>query len=371
WVFYLIRRELAAYVVFRQDFLMSREHVEQPQARTVLVTGVAKEYLNEKAMEKLCSVLPGGVSQVWLARNMGDLPDLSDRLNKACGKLESAETKILKLAAKKKANEAKSTLKAEKKGDNPPRPADIEADQAQISRYVSTAERPKHKLGFLGFFGEKVDTINWAREEIGTTRKLIEESRAVYDGLDAQKKASGLIAAIPSITRDPASAVTLLAIKLPAASTFFLTYFVTTALGGASGSLLQREADANEIETLIDHEHTNADEKATTFPPPGRTSGENLIKRRKDSAASSSGRPGVSAPRHHDTNAFDHPASYERQRVVWIPSDVHGFSQDQIAATVAAGVEVSSAGSTMDAKGHVDVTRGPPGEKWHDTPEDK
>lgn len=47
---------------------MSRDHSQLPQARTVLVTGVAKEYLTAKALDSLCSALPGGVSKVWLAR---------------------------------------------------------------------------------------------------------------------------------------------------------------------------------------------------------------------------------------------------------------------------------------------------------------
>ena len=51
--------------------------------------------------------------------------------------------------------------------------------------------------------------------------------------------ASGLVDAIPKIAKDPSSAVTLLATQLPAASTFFLTYFVTTSLAGAAGGLLQ------------------------------------------------------------------------------------------------------------------------------------
>jgi hypothetical protein len=38
--------------------------------------------------------------------------------------------------------------------------------------------------------------------------------------------ASGLVKAIPAIAKNPGSAVTLLATQLPAASTFFLTYFV-------------------------------------------------------------------------------------------------------------------------------------------------
>lgn len=51
--------------------------------------------------------------------------------------------------------------------------------------------------------------------------------------------ASGLVKAIPAIAKNPSSAVTLLATQLPAASTFFLTYFVTTSFAGAAGSLLQ------------------------------------------------------------------------------------------------------------------------------------
>lgn len=51
--------------------------------------------------------------------------------------------------------------------------------------------------------------------------------------------AAGLVAAIPQIAANPSSAVQLLATKLPAASTFFLTYFVTVGLGGSAGALLQ------------------------------------------------------------------------------------------------------------------------------------
>lgn len=51
--------------------------------------------------------------------------------------------------------------------------------------------------------------------------------------------ASGLMKSIPALANNPSSAVTLLATQLPAASTFFLTYFVTTSFAGAAGALLQ------------------------------------------------------------------------------------------------------------------------------------
>lgn len=56
----------------------------------------------------------------------------------------------------------------------------------------------------------------------------------------------------------------------------------------------------------------------------------------------------------------------QEQRIVWIPSDAHGLYRHELEATQAAGVEASSVGATMDAKGHVDATRAPPGDEWHD-----
>ena len=42
--------------------------------------------------------------------------------------------------------------------------------------------------------------------------------------------AAGLVAAIPGIAANPGSVVNILATKLPSASTFFLTYFVSLLL---------------------------------------------------------------------------------------------------------------------------------------------
>lgn len=68
YVLYLIKRESAAYVILRQDFLTSVEHSRLAQSKTVLVTGVAKEYLNTESLTKFCSIFKGGVARVWIAR---------------------------------------------------------------------------------------------------------------------------------------------------------------------------------------------------------------------------------------------------------------------------------------------------------------
>ncbi|KAM0787652.1 hypothetical protein ACM66B_003716 [Microbotryomycetes sp. NB124-2] len=185
YVFYLIKREYAAYIILRQDFLMSKEHSQLAQSRTVLVTGVPKEFLTVDAMQRFCSVLPGGVKRVWMARNLDGMPDLYERRQKACSKLESAENKLLKLAAKAITKENKKASKGKGQQDLP---THVEQDRGLIERYVPTKKRPSHKLGFLGLFGKKVDTIEWAREEIATTTRELEEARGVLNGPEGNTK---------------------------------------------------------------------------------------------------------------------------------------------------------------------------------------
>lgn len=68
WVWYLIKREMSLFVTVRQQYLISKDHATSAQASTILVTGVPRRYLNEHALIKLYSYLPGGVRKVWLNR---------------------------------------------------------------------------------------------------------------------------------------------------------------------------------------------------------------------------------------------------------------------------------------------------------------
>jgi len=65
-----------------------------------------------------------------------------------------------------------------------------------------------------------------------------------------------------------------------------------------------------------------------------------------------------------DRHAFDHPASYEHQPIVWIPKDTLGLSEIELAGNREAGVDTSDLGATMNEKGKVDITRPPPDEEW-------
>ncbi|KAJ8075602.1 phosphate metabolism protein 7 [Marasmius tenuissimus] len=169
WVFYNIRNEMRHFIVTRQRHLIDPDHGKTVQANTVLITGIPARYLTPIALRKTFNALPGGVKNVWINRNLKELPEIYERRMKACNKLEAAETKLLSIAAKTKLKEQKGKGK---KGHEDPEAASAPHD------IVPRDQRPTHKLGFLGLFGEKVDSIDWARQEIRTCNELLEEGRA-------------------------------------------------------------------------------------------------------------------------------------------------------------------------------------------------
>lgn len=128
---------------------------------------------------------------LFFFRNLKELPDIYDRRLAACGKLESAETALMKTAAKLRLGAIKKAEKSGKKG----RTAndDIENVRSEDYSIVPKEERPTHKLGSIPFFGQKVDTIEWAREEIRVCTELLEKGRAIIerDGQGVRKENRG------------------------------------------------------------------------------------------------------------------------------------------------------------------------------------
>ncbi|KAL0959979.1 hypothetical protein HGRIS_011638 [Hohenbuehelia grisea] len=173
WIFFNIKREMANYVITRQKHLIDSEHASSVQANTILVTGVPEKYLSQDALRKVFSHLPGGVKKIWINRDLKELPDIYDRRLAACNKLEGAETDLLRTAAKLRIAAKKSKTKNSKDHEYDPEAAD--------TSLVPRDKRPQHKLGFLGLLGQKVDTIEWAREEIRICNDLLERGRASLD----------------------------------------------------------------------------------------------------------------------------------------------------------------------------------------------
>lgn len=170
------------FITARQQHLIEPNHAKSLQANTILVTGIPHRYLNRRSLLNLFDELPGGVKRIWINRNLKELPDLYDRRLAACSKLESAETTLLRIAAKLRLQEAKKKAKASKGKDvDAKKDADPEAPPVDVETaalLVPRDQRPTHRLGTLPFTGKKVDTIEWAREEIKVCNQLLEEGCA-------------------------------------------------------------------------------------------------------------------------------------------------------------------------------------------------
>lgn len=190
WVIFLIQKEMSNYIYLRQNYLTSQHHIDLPQSRTVLVTGVPKQYLSVTALKKLTASLPGGIRRIWIARELKRLPELyNDRL-KFTSMLESAETKLCKAAIKHHQRQLKqlehstqsqpsliptTTLTSNRSSDIDPH------SENPVNKLVNRKHRPTHRLGFIGCFGKKVDTVDWCKDEIVRLTKEIEEERKRLD----------------------------------------------------------------------------------------------------------------------------------------------------------------------------------------------
>ncbi|KAF9528530.1 DUF221 family protein [Crepidotus variabilis] len=182
FVLYMINREMLIFVHLRHQFLISKSHSRLAQARTVLVLPVPEELANEHDLRTFASFVPGGIDRVWIYRDTKELNKLFERRVDACKKLESAESKILKTATmawrlreKQHKKTQKRKLKDEEEVDAPlvmPPPS-----REFLDDLVPSIDRPKHKTGLLGLLGEKVDTIDWCKEEVARLNREIKDAR--------------------------------------------------------------------------------------------------------------------------------------------------------------------------------------------------
>ncbi|PPR03078.1 hypothetical protein CVT24_012391 [Panaeolus cyanescens] len=183
YVLWLIHKEMTHFVHMRHQFLISKSHSRLPQARTVVISPVPEELATEKDLRTFASFVPGGIDRVWLYRDTKSLNELFERRQEACQKLEAAESEVLKLATKAWRVKQKQFNKIERR-----RARDAEAGEKEtlempqpskeaLNDLVPLNLRPKHRTGFLGLIGTKVDTIDWCKEEISTLNKEIAEKR--------------------------------------------------------------------------------------------------------------------------------------------------------------------------------------------------
>lgn len=174
FVLFLVTREMIFYINLRQAYLLSPLYAERISSRTVLFQSVPLNMANEAKIRRMFG---DQLKNVWIASDADKLEEMVEERTKAAMKLEAAETKLIKLC-----NQAR--LKQKKKGEE-----NIEALQnpdpelgresgSVAARWISPKQRPTHRLKPL--IGKKVDSINWAREEISRLNPLIQREQDMY-----------------------------------------------------------------------------------------------------------------------------------------------------------------------------------------------
>ena len=184
FVFFLVTREMIYYINLRQAYLLSPLYASRISSRTVLFQAVPTEFANEAKIRRMFG---DELKNVWIASDADELEDMVEEREKICLKLETAETKLIKLA-----NDARlKTLKG--KQPNTEQQPDANYDEehgnesgAAAARWVRPKDRPTHRLTYG--IGKKVDTINWCREEIARLNPLIETDQNKYRAGEAKPK---------------------------------------------------------------------------------------------------------------------------------------------------------------------------------------
>lgn len=182
FIFFLVTREMMYYINLRQAYLMSPLYASRLSSRTVLFQAVPDEYADEGKIRRMFG---DELKNVWIASEAKELEDMVDERYKTCLKLETAETKLIKLA-----NDTRLKLqKGKAAAEQPAVDADAEYGSesgAAAARWVRPKDRPTHRLKPL--IGKKVDTINWCREEIARLNPLIEADQNKYRAGEAKPR---------------------------------------------------------------------------------------------------------------------------------------------------------------------------------------
>jgi hypothetical protein len=175
---FVITRETIYFINLRNAYLLSPFNAAKISSRTVLFTDVPTEYLNIEKLQQLFGV---AFIRAWLATDCSDLRDEVDNRDKAAMKLEGAEIKLSQTAVKRKLKWEKKAAKGKMKGKKGPNHNIADEEEASLaSNFQKKKDRPTHRLGKIPLIGKKVDTINWARDELRTLIPKVEMEQAKH-----------------------------------------------------------------------------------------------------------------------------------------------------------------------------------------------
>lgn len=148
-----------------------------------MFASVPEDYLNEAKIRRMYG--NDKVKNVWISTDASELEKKVKEREKVAMKLEAAEIKLIKAAnaARLKAIKTGGDVESTQEEDMALHTFDGESGSV-AARWIKTAERPTHKLKPI--IGKKVDTINWARNEIERLTPEIEAEQARHRVADAK-----------------------------------------------------------------------------------------------------------------------------------------------------------------------------------------
>jgi len=180
FVFFLVTREQIYFINLRQAYLLSPLYASRMSSRTVLFQSVPTEYANENKIRRMYG---DKLKNVWIACDTKELEDMVEERTKIAIKLETAETRLIKLANDARLKQMKKGGQEESNIAMMDAETGVESGSA-AARYVNHKKRPTHRLKPI--IGKKVDTIDWGREEIARLNPKIQEAQNIYRAGEAK-----------------------------------------------------------------------------------------------------------------------------------------------------------------------------------------
>lgn len=183
WIFfwsflYVIYRELFFYVSMRENVLSSNRYAKKLSSKTVLFQCVPDHYLSETQFAKLFE----GVKKVWVAKPGKDLEKLIQERDVLANKLEDTLNGYIKNAVKLVGKSEKKNKSSSSDEENITHTMS-NTTIYDISEYIPEDKRPKHRLGWKGLWGKKVDTLEYCKEQLPIMNAEIEELQTDHNAI--------------------------------------------------------------------------------------------------------------------------------------------------------------------------------------------
>ncbi|KIV91252.1 hypothetical protein PV10_05812 [Exophiala mesophila] len=141
FILYMVSRECVYYINLRQAYLLSDFYANRLSSRTVLYTGVPRQYLDESRLRWL---LGKSVKRIWMPQSCDELEKLVKEREQTAMRLEKAEFALIRMAnfarkrmMKKQKGETSETAEAAESG------ADTEKGEKGEKGYALTTTESK------------------------------------------------------------------------------------------------------------------------------------------------------------------------------------------------------------------------------------